>query len=100
MGYILPIQPLQATQYAERMNMKKFNFAYVNAVSSVKMQTRFERELNKRAEHADDKLKHDKKKSRRNSLQVHQQFIHPNPAEYQPIKLKITDKSKYYSKYV
>lgn len=36
MGYILPVQPFQAMQYAERINMKAYNYAHVNAVAKVK----------------------------------------------------------------
>lgn len=100
MGYILPVQPLQATQYAERMNMKPYNFAHVNAITKVKKQSHFERELEKRAELTGKKFNNEKNKNRWNSLQVHQQFIHPNPAELPKFELKVTDRGKYYSKYV
>ncbi|MEK4024033.1 hypothetical protein [Sporosarcina sp. FSL W7-1283] len=38
MGYILPIQPLQAQQYAERMNNERHNFAYIGRVSPVRLE--------------------------------------------------------------
>jgi len=100
MGYILPVQPFQATQYAERINMEAYNYAHVNAVAKVKKQSHFERELNMRAELTEMQLNNEKNKNRGNSLQVHQQFIHPNPAELSKIELKVTDRGKYYSKYV
>ncbi|KOO49537.1 hypothetical protein ABE042_01480 [Viridibacillus arvi] len=100
MGYILPVQPLQATQYAERMNTKAFNYAHVHTIAKVKKQSHFERVLDMRAELTEMQLNKEKNKNRGNSLQVHQQFIHPNPAELPKFDLKVTDRGKYYSKYV
>ncbi len=37
MGYILPVQPMQAEIYANRMNAVRNNFAYVDRVEKVKM---------------------------------------------------------------
>ena len=30
MGYLLPIQPIQSQQYANRMNMESYNFAHID----------------------------------------------------------------------
>lgn len=62
MGYILPVQPFQAMQYAERINMKAYNYAHVNAVAKVKKQSHFERELDMRAELTEMQLNHEKTK--------------------------------------
>lgn len=40
MGYLLPIQPIQSQQYANRMNMEAYSFTYIDRVN------RIQRELN------------------------------------------------------
>ncbi|GKV67593.1 hypothetical protein NCCP2716_00910 [Sporosarcina sp. NCCP-2716] len=42
MGYQLPIQPIQSQIYANRMENASPNFAYIDRVQSVKLQTEYE----------------------------------------------------------
>ena len=37
MGYLLPIQPIQSQQYANRMNMESYNFAYIDRVEKIEV---------------------------------------------------------------
>ena len=41
MGYILPIQPIQSQIYANRLNMEPYNFAYIERVNRVKLNSDF-----------------------------------------------------------
>ncbi|MEK5040848.1 hypothetical protein [Sporosarcina sp. FSL K6-3457] len=41
MGYLLPIQPIQSQQYANRMNMESYNFAHINRVNKIKFNFKF-----------------------------------------------------------
>ena len=37
MGYLLPIQPIQSQQYANRMNLDPYNFAYIGRIQRIKL---------------------------------------------------------------
>ncbi|MFJ7932907.1 hypothetical protein [Sporosarcina sp. NPDC096371] len=41
MGYLLPIQPIQSQQYANRMNRESYNFAHVDRVGKIKFDFNF-----------------------------------------------------------
>ncbi len=41
MGYILPIQPIQSQMYANRLSMEAYNFAYIERVNKVKLNSDF-----------------------------------------------------------
>ena len=41
MGYVLPIKPIQSQKYANRMNMEPYNFAYIDRVNKVKLNSDF-----------------------------------------------------------
>ena len=45
MGYIIPVQPLQAQVYANRMLMDDYNFAYISNVQGIKMKSIFEERI-------------------------------------------------------
>ncbi|MCM3743794.1 hypothetical protein M3193_06530 [Sporosarcina luteola] len=86
MGYILPVQPLQAEMYANRMNAVRNNFAYVDRVEKVNMDPDL-------MDKFDDSLRHEQErimeeaaepvitKSRPPYLKG---FIYPNPANLSP----------------
>ena len=42
MGYLLPIQPIQSQQYANRMENSTTSFAYIDKVESAKLQSDYE----------------------------------------------------------
>ncbi|WP_301107777.1 hypothetical protein [Sporosarcina sp.] len=88
MGYILPIQPLQSQQYAERMNNERHNFAYIGRVSPVRLQ-------NEESSYWEDVLE-DENRQRKEQMEernmkrrvprplVKKGPISPNPAQLSP----------------
>lgn len=85
MGYILPIQPMQAELYANRMNAVRNNFAYVDRVEKVKMDPDL-------MDKFDDSLRHEQERimeEREANIDISRPpylkgFIYPNPANLSP----------------
>jgi hypothetical protein len=50
MGYILPVTPLQYADYANRLNQKDPNFAYIEGVQAIEAQNRFYAEVRRQQE--------------------------------------------------
>ncbi|MCM3711210.1 hypothetical protein [Sporosarcina luteola] len=85
MGYILPVQPLQAEIYANRMNAARNNFAYVDRVEKVNMDPdlmdKFDDSLRQEQERIMEEGEPVITKSRPPYLKG---FIYPNPANLSP----------------
>ncbi|MFS0688425.1 hypothetical protein AB1K89_04115 [Sporosarcina sp. 179-K 8C2 HS] len=85
MGYILPVQPMQAEIYANRMNAERNNFAYVDRVEKVKFETdlmdKFEDSLRHEQERIVEEREPNVAESRPPYLKG---FIYPNPANLSP----------------
>lgn len=85
MGYILPVQPMQAEIYANRMNAVRNNFAYVDRVEKVKMDPdlmdKFKDSLRNEQERMMEEEEPIIAKSRPPYLKG---FIYPNPANLSP----------------
>lgn len=95
MGYILPIQPLQSQQYAERMNNDRYNFAYINRVHPVQMQAEMssawedvlEEEERRRQEQLEEQMK-----NRALHPPVKSGVVAPNPAKLSPAIAEVVGK--------
>lgn len=90
MGYILPIRPIQSEQYANRLNMEKYDFASVEKVSEVKLDADFLEQMKERIhllEQADRESNRDESNSEEqsdSSSSLYQGYIAPNPANLSP----------------
>ncbi|WP_342512907.1 hypothetical protein MKY34_20255 [Sporosarcina sp. FSL K6-1522] len=87
MGYLLPIQPIQSQQYANRMNMEAYSFTYIDRVN------RIQRELNDSdtppKTFYDAFLRDDDEEIGREKAAIaaplpYRGFIYPNPANLSP----------------
>lgn len=89
MGYILPVQPMQAEIYANRMNAVRNNFAYVDRVEKVNMDPDLMDKFDDSLRHEQERIREDREaeaevvivKSRPPYLKG---FIYPNPANLSP----------------
>ena len=54
MGYLLPIQNIQSQQYANRMNLDPYNFAYIGRVQRVKLNSQFFEEFKEQSQSQDE----------------------------------------------
>lgn len=86
MGYLLPIQPIQSQQYANRMNMEAYNFAHINRVNKIKFNFKFSEDS-----HGAFQQEHDNKEEEVMEIAhvaapslVAKGFIYPNPANLSP----------------
>ncbi|WP_153731978.1 hypothetical protein [Sporosarcina obsidiansis] len=103
MGYILPIQPLQAQQYAERMNNERRNFAYIDRVSPVRLQ-------NEESSYWEDILEDENRQQKeqmeeRNMHRVPRPLVKkgpiaPNPAQLSPLIAEVVGKGLAVNAYV
>lgn len=98
MGYILPIQPIQSQQYANRMNMESYNFAYVDRVNKVRfdfsdsMNDSFQRE---------QEMKEEKEMPIVSAPPVlYKGFVYPNPANLSPAIAQVVGKGLNVNAYV
>lgn len=104
MGYLLPIQPIQSQQYANRMAIEPYNFASINRVQTIKFQTDFlkasEENMDKKQE--ERKQDQEKKQERSNSSSVPSEltpYIYPNPANLSPEISKVVGKGISFNTY-
>lgn len=100
MGYVLPIQPIQSQQYANRMQMGNYNFAHINAIQPIKMRSIFEDELDEHERQRNDE-EEETKKTRSASYPVpYKGFIQPNPVNLSPEIAKVCGKGNQVNTYV
>ncbi|MET1014518.1 MAG: hypothetical protein ABWX61_08425 [Paenisporosarcina sp.] len=101
MGYILPIQPFQAQQYANRLQMSNYNFAHVNAVLPIKMKSIFEdqmEEQSKKHEEEDESVSTSSHSFRQ--AVPYKGFIQPNPVNLSPEIAKVSGKGIQVNTYI
>lgn len=87
MGYILPIQPIQSQQYANRMENDSNSFTYIDKVEATKLRTEYE-DWQKRVKREQQQKERQQKNSEQDPEEgekVHLSpaksgFIQPNPA--------------------
>lgn len=92
MGYILPVRPIQSEQYANRLNMERYNFASVEGVSPVDLKPDFLDEYEEKIysienQKDESELEWEQPSNNDNSnapRNVYQGYIAPNPANLSP----------------
>ena len=95
MGYILPIQPIQSQIYANRLNMELYDFAFIERVSRVKLDSDFSDELNASFSQEQEKEKEKKEVEGKPIVKVpqsYQGFVYPNPVNLSPIIAQVVGK--------
>lgn len=99
MGYILPNQSIQSRDYANRMLMDQYNFAYINNVNSVKMKSSFD-------DHLEREILDEEEESQvleqngQTEPPLYKSFIQPNPINLSPIIAEISGKGNYINRYI
>lgn len=86
MGYLLPIQPIQSQQYANRMNMESYNFAHIDRVNKIKFNFKFSEESHGAFQQEQEEKE---EKAMGNAFVsapplASKGFIYPNPANLSP----------------
>ncbi|WP_339251244.1 hypothetical protein NSQ43_14235 [Sporosarcina sp. FSL W8-0480] len=101
MGYQLPIQPIQSEMYANRMNADYKNFAYINRVQKVKLDTELMNKFQNSLEQENERLS---KKERVVETVPNSQnmrgFIPPNPINLSPEIADLVGKGLVVNRYV
>ena len=93
MGYLLPINPIQSQQYANRITMDPYNFATINRVQRVKLKSDFLEEFEESVELQRIKNRKDWKNpdSAPPCSQYHG-YVYPNPVNLSPAISQIVGK--------
>lgn len=91
MGYLLPIRPIQSEQYANRINMERYNFASVDRLYPVKLRSDFLEEFEEKL-YLLDEQKGREKAELVSSPQSYQGYISPNPANLSPAISQVVGK--------
>ncbi len=101
MGYILPIQPIQSQMYANRLSMEVYNFAYIERVSKVKLNSDFLDEFKESSHQEREKKEEEGKEKPIVSVpSTYQGFIRPNPVNLSPAIAKVVGKGIVVNAYV
>lgn len=108
LGYILPIRPIQSEQYANRLNMGKYNFALVEGASPVNLKSDFLDEYEEKiysieSQKEESELEQRQQSNEDNSdapLDVYQGYIAPNPANLSPAISNVVGKGLAINAYV
>lgn len=93
MGYLLPINPIQSQQYANRLAMDPYNFATVNRVQPVKLKSDFLEEFEESVESRHKENRENKKQP--DSAPPRSQYngyVYPNPINLSPAISQIVGK--------
>ncbi|TQR20199.1 hypothetical protein [Psychrobacillus vulpis] len=101
MGYIIPVQPIQSQNYANRMLMDDYNFAYINNVNGIRMKSNFDKHL----EQQEQKFEKSQEKQLLDSkepsiLPLFKSFIQPNPVNLSPKVAEISRKGNIINLYI
>ena len=95
MGYILPIQPIQSQIYANRLNMDLYDFAFIERVSRVKLDSDFSDELNESFFQEQEEDKGEGEGEGKPIVKIppsYQGFVYPNPVNLSPIIAQVVGK--------
>jgi hypothetical protein len=104
MGYLLPIQPIQSQQYANRMNMRSYDFVFIDRVEKVKLDNElltrdFSDELTNSYKQ-DGREKGDEEIPAVSSPPLYKGFVYPNPANLSPAIAQVVGKGLSINAYV
>ncbi len=100
MGYILPIQPIQSQQYANRLQIDPYDFAYINAVQPIKMKSLFEDELEQREKRSNGEEESSAPSNAISFPVPYKGFIQPNPINLSPDIAKVCGKGNQINAYI
>jgi len=100
MGYILPYQPIQSQQYANRLQIESYNFAHIGAIQPIKMRSLFEDELEEREKRFKDEDELSPKSDAKSFPVPYKGFIQPNPVNLSPEIAKVCGKGNQINTYV
>ncbi|QNK87161.1 hypothetical protein H7992_18375 [Sporosarcina sp. resist] len=99
MGYILPIQPIQSQIYANRLSMEAYNFAYIDRVNNVKLNSDFLDEF-KESSHQEREREEEEEKPIVAAPLAYQGFVRPNPVNLSPVIARVVGKGIAINAYV
>lgn len=104
MGYLLPIQPIQSQQYANRMNMEPYDFAVIGRVEKVKLgegllNGDFSSELEQSSLHG-EREREDEEMPIVPPPTAYKGFVRPNPANLSPVIAQVVGKGLSINTYV
>jgi hypothetical protein len=99
MGYLLPIQPIQSQMYANRLNLEAYNFAYIDRVNKVKLNSDFLDEF-KESSHQQREKEEGEGTSIVLAPSPYQGFVYPNPVNLSPVIAKVVGKGIAVNAYV
>lgn len=85
MGYLLPIRSIRSEQYANRMSIAPYNFAYIGRVQPMKLESDFFDEFHNQASSEREEQSMAKKSSSPPASNPYQGYIVPNPANLSPL---------------
>jgi hypothetical protein len=91
MGYILPIQPIQSQMYANRLNMDSYDFAHIDRVNKIKLNSDYLDEFNDSSQH-ERELEKESGKSVGVAPPAYQGFVYPNPVNLSPVIAQVVGK--------
>jgi len=92
MGYILPIQPIQSQIYANRLSMDAYNFAHIDRVNKIKLNSDFLDEFKEFSDQEREREKEEEGKPIVSAPSVYQGFIRPNPVNLSPVIARVVGK--------
>ena len=99
MGYLLPIQPIQSQMYANRLNMEAYNFAYIDRVDKVKLNSDFLDEF-KESSHQERDREEEEGKPIVSVPSAYQGFVRPNPVNLSPVIARVVGKGNAVNAYI
>lgn len=85
MGYLLPIRSIRSEQYANRMSMEPYNFAYIGSVQPMKLKSGFLEEFENKTNSWKEEQPMDKKFSASPAHNPYTGYVAPNPANLSPL---------------
>lgn len=93
MGYLLPINPIQSQQYANRLTMDSYNFATIDRVHLVKLKSDFMEEFEESVESQYEESRENKEQpDSAPSSSQYNGYIYPNPTNLSPAISQIVGK--------
>lgn len=109
MGYLLPIQPIQSQQYANRMNMESYNFAHIDRANKIKFNFKFSEDSHGAFQQEQEQQQQQQQEREERAMgNAHvsapplaaKGFIYPNPVNLSPAISQVVGKGLSVNAYV
>lgn len=105
MGYLLPIQPIQSQQYANRINMEPDHFATIGRLERIEQTSSFLESFKETLHSQDEEKKREGGESggelkSMSSPQSYMGYVKPNPSNLSPAISQIVGKGMSVNKYI